>query len=128
MPNKCPNCHFQVNDRTTDTGRTQKKAPDPIAPKTPTPGTNVRLNEVLFDARTGRFIVAKTEEPDPGFLELRDQRKEFFPHKKDLPRTTENLPGKEFKQLVDPNAANSFERRKKVDEVTKSCTDLCIDG
>jgi len=148
QPNKCPNCHFQISDKNTDSGITQKRAPDAPAPKTNTPGTNVVLNEVLFDSRTRRFIIAKSEDPDPGFMEMRDDRRRFFPNEKDLPRTDENLPGREFKQMIAPNpvancdfdtqgmpmkpmqapSPDATDRKRKVDNVSKSCMDLAIDG
>ena len=58
-------------------------------------------------------------------MDDRDNRKRMFPDMKDLPRVNENIPSKEFKQFIDPN---SEKRRRKVDNVTKSCTDLAIDG
>ena len=80
---------------------------------------------VLFDSTTKRFIVAEVEHPDEGFMEKRRTRKRFFPKMKDLPRTKDELPGKEFKQITRPDCAN---KKKNVDDVSKSCTDLAIDG
>ncbi len=128
QPNKCPNCHFQISDKTTDSGIAQQHAPDAPKPKTNTPGTNVVLNEVLFDSNTKRFIIAKSEHPDTGFMEMREDRKKFFPHKKDLPRTNDNIPSREFKQMLNPAVVDSMDNNPKVDNVTKSCMDLAIDG
>ena len=126
-PTKCPNCFFVLDSDSSDSGHIAPSSPD--APKSPTqtPGTNVVLNQVLFDSRTGKFIVADSyvEHPENAFMDDRDNRKRMFPDMKDLPRVNENIPSKEFKQFIDPN---SEKRRRKVDNVTKSCTDLAIDG
>lgn len=85
------------------------------------------LSNTYFDSKTGRFTVASLENMDIGLLEKKKIRKRHFPKSQNFPTTTDTLTGKEFKQLVDPNDANSL-YRKKVDEITKSCTDLAIDG
>lgn len=80
---------------------------------------------MLFDAKTKRFIIAKVEHPDEGFMDRRRTRKRFFPDLKDLPRTKDDIPGKEFKQVTKPDC---IDRKKRVDDISKSCTDLAIDG
>jgi hypothetical protein len=126
-PSKCPNCHQTLDSDSTNSGMTQQRAPDAPKPSLPTPGTNVKLNQVMFNSITGRFVVADShvESPEQGFMDQRNNRKRMFPKMKDLPRVDPNLPSKEFKQMLDPA---TDKRRKMVDNLTKSCTDLAIDG
>ena len=122
---ECPNCHNQVNSNLTDTGANTPRMPEQKKPEKINPNKNIQLSNVLYDSSTGRFIVAVSEHPKEGFPEERRQRKKFFPKLKDMPRADEKLPSKEFKQVTDSNCTDE---KKKVDDITKSCTDLAIDG
>lgn len=100
--------------------------PDAPKPKNVHPDHNIQLSEVLFDSSTGKFVVAVSEHRDDGFMEMVRQRKDMYPdEKKELPLTDPDIDGREFKQVEDPRYTK---RRKKVEEVTKSCLDLAIDG
>jgi ssDNA-binding Zn-finger/Zn-ribbon topoisomerase 1 len=123
---KCPNCNQALDSHITDTGNVLQHVPDKKIPKKPRLDRNIPLAaSVLFDAKTKRFIVADTEHPDEGFMEMRRTRKRFFPKMKDLPRTNDDLHSKEFKQVTKPDCTD---RKKRVDDISKSCTDLAIDG
>ena len=122
---QCPNCGQNLNSHITDTGQAIQRRPDQKVPNAPRVDRNIQLASVLFDSKTKRFIVAEVEHPEEGFMEMRRTRKRFFPKMKDIPRTKDELPGKEFKQITKPGCSD---HKKKVDDISKSCTDLAIDG
>ena len=122
---QCQNCGQVLNSHITDTGQAIRRRPDQKIPDMPRVDRNIQLSSVLFDAKTKRFIVAEIEHPEESFMDMRRTRKKFFPKMKDIPRTKDELPSKEFKQITKPGCKDP---KKRVDDVSKSCTDLAIDG
>lgn len=83
------------------------------------------MAKVFYDANTKRFITATSDDHQPADYDRKRDRKENFPDLEDLPKVDDDYKGKEHKLLARPN----YRKNKYKDEdISKSCTDLAIDG